>query len=93
MRAVDEKRFRDAFQIGLVGYLAARDQKDETAENEALTQISLAIERMLPQEKIDGCHFCGRAGEGVRLAAGPTALICEHCVGDLHTMFASKSDG
>lgn len=90
MDAVGEKRFRDAFQIGLVAYLMARDQKDEVAENEALTQVKLAIEGMLPKEDAEGCQFCGRKGEDVRLAAGPTALICEYCVRDLHTVFAAK---
>jgi hypothetical protein len=87
--AIDEGRFRDALQIGLVAYLGARDRRDEAGEGEALTLVRLTVEQMIPKSEPEGCHFCGRKGGDLRLAAGPTAVICEHCVRDLHTMFTS----
>lgn len=88
MRAIEEKRYREALHIGLSAYLIARDRADQDAELAALTQIKSAVDAMLPAEAREGCSFCGRREEGLRLAAGPDVMICEHCVRDLQEVFA-----
>lgn len=91
MQAIEDKRYRDAFQIGLANYDLARGRQDQRAEHAALSLMHSAIEAMLPREALGGCHFCGRNEKGLRLAAGPRSLICEHCVNDLHGIFMSKA--
>ncbi len=90
MQAIEERRYHDAFRIGLASYDLARGRQDERAEQAALHLMYSAIGPMLPREEMGRCHFCGRNEQGLRLAAGPNALICEHCVNDLHAIFRSK---
>jgi RNA polymerase-binding transcription factor DksA len=90
MKAYQERRGHDAFLHGVASYIVFRELKDDESEYVALASIKGAVDLLLPTDEGDQCSFCGRKPPEVRLAAGPSAFICDSCVATLSETFNRK---
>src|ERR1051326_3522703 len=81
MRAFEEKRFEDALFCSFANYLVSCEARDEEYQKTSLVALQGAVEALLPESEAekDECSFCGRRPPEVRLAAGPSAFICNEC--------------
>jgi hypothetical protein len=93
-RAMDEGRHRDGVLTAILGYFVLRERKDDTYDKMPLYWMQKATFLILEEfhnafkEANKGnCSFCGRTEPDVRLAAGPSAFICDSCVATLGEVF------
>lgn len=93
----------EAVRAGVSTFLIANG-RDERIANGALNLMLVAISAHYglkppelsggPAENPEsGCSFCGRKQSEVRLAAGPSAHICEECVRQLGDVFVNDPGG
>lgn len=91
-----EKRHSDAALNAFLGSLLFREMNEQALQSASLTHAEKAIQQLqkdllgqnsiaINSERI--CSFCNKAEPEVRLAAGPTAFICNECVKKLNTFF------
>ena len=71
-----------AVELAISCYFLSRGQ-GAAAEEAAISQIYVAFSAFYEKRATQpqpACSFCGRSGEGVKLAAGADAFICDQCV-------------
>lgn len=96
--SMDAGQHVEAIGAGVSAFLLANGRDAQTA-NGALNLIYVAIAAHygLKQPELSSgpvehseseCSFCGKKQPEVRLAAGPSAFICEECVRLLGDVFA-----
>ena len=81
---MDSGDFNSAILTGMSAYILLRAQNSEQLAQGALSLVHVAIEASQRPAGRRGdelnCSFCGRREPEVRLAAGPSAFICNMCV-------------
>ena len=91
---IKNDRLDKAVELAISCYFLSRGQ-GTAAEETAISQIYVALSAFYDKRAKrpePACSFCGRSGEGVKLAAGPDAHICDECVNMLATeVFKSES--
>jgi ClpX C4-type zinc finger len=79
--AIDSGDFNTAILTGMSAYILLRAQNNERLAQGALNLVHVAIEvsQRTAGEKDheSSCSFCGRREPEVKLAAGPSAFICD----------------
>ena len=92
------KQFVGASAVAILGYFLAQEEQDKGLRDVSLSTLLKSIEELKSQESKTpsteasrSCSFCGRTEPEVKLAAGPSAFICNECVRTLAGVFDEKT--
>ncbi|WP_082078585.1 ClpX C4-type zinc finger protein [Bradyrhizobium sp. LTSP849] len=92
--ALEGQRYNEAILIGVLSFLTFREVGHEKFGKEALTWLSMAIERIQggePDHDDPICSFCGRNESKDDLVAGNQAFICSSCSSTAREIFEARS--